>query len=77
VNFLVVERGVAGRAGEMLEMRAIAPSMPPNAFQGRQRPTSRFYAAGANGKNMRWWWSARREAAASDSSSSKVHRHEG
>jgi|AntAceMinimDraft_5_1070358.scaffolds.fasta_scaffold94711_1 hypothetical protein len=35
---LVVERGVAGRAGAM---RAIAPSMPPQACprQGRRRPT--------------------------------------
>ena len=40
---MVVERGVAGRAGAM---RAIAPSTPPNVFsrRGRRRPTSRFCA---------------------------------
>jgi hypothetical protein len=39
-EYLVVERGVAGRAGAM---RAIAPSMPPQAFPryGRWRPTPR------------------------------------
>jgi hypothetical protein len=43
-------------------MRAIAQSIPPNTFprQGRRMPTPRFYAAGANGTNMRQCWSARR-----------------
>jgi hypothetical protein len=41
-------------------MRAIAPSVPPHACprQGLQRPTPRFYAAGANCSNMCQWWSA-------------------
>ena len=59
-------------------MRAIAPSMPPHAFlrQKRRRPTPSFFAAGADGTNMRQWLSARRKATANNSSSSKVHRRE-
>jgi len=51
-DYVVVERGVPGRVGAM---RATAPSMSPRAFprQGRQMPTPRACAAGANGTNMR------------------------
>ena len=45
---MVVERGVAGRAGAM---RAIAPSISLKACsrKGHWRPTPRFYVAGAGG----------------------------
>jgi hypothetical protein len=60
-------------------MRAIAPIMTPHACppEGRRRPTPSFFAAGANGTNIRQWWSDRRKATANDSNSSKVHRREG
>jgi hypothetical protein len=76
VNFLVLERGVAGRAGAM---RAIAPCMPPHDSprQSRRRHTAKLCAAGANGINMRQCWSTRRKAMTNDSNSSKVHRREG
>jgi hypothetical protein len=59
-----------------------APS--PQAFRhtpapGRSAggPRRVFFAACANGTNMRQWLSARREPTARDYSSSKVHRREG
>jgi hypothetical protein len=49
----------------------LLPAGPPEAYPDF------FFAAGADGTNMRQWLSARRKATASDSSSSKVHRREG
>jgi hypothetical protein len=58
---MVVKDSVLRAVPPARAMRAIALSMPPHAHpqQGRRRPAPFFFAAGANGTNMRQWSSAR------------------